>query len=160
MPSYKKYTKLIIGCGIKKEKDAWNIDYNKKVSPDQIVNLEKNMPFKDNHFRVLVADFVLCQICDKRKFIKTMNECWRILKSDGIFKIKVPNAQFPCAFQDPLDCRFFVKESFDYFNYKHYRYQVFHCGFKPWRILKIKKISGGKSKIKDRLYVEMSPHKK
>jgi SAM-dependent methyltransferase len=45
-----------------------------------------------------------------------MDEAWRVLKHDGVFNIVVPNARNNRAFQDPTHRRFFVAESFLYFN--------------------------------------------
>jgi len=45
-----------------------------------------------------------------------MDEAWRVLKKGGEFKIIVPNARSNRGFQDPTHRRFFVAESFYYFN--------------------------------------------
>lgn len=45
-----------------------------------------------------------------------MDEAWRILRPGGEFKIIVPNARSNRAFQDPTHRRFWVAETFYYFN--------------------------------------------
>lgn len=49
-----------------------------------------------------------------------MDEAWRVLKHGAMFTVIVPNARSNRAFQDPTHRRFFVAETFLYFN-------------KPWR---------------------------
>lgn len=45
-----------------------------------------------------------------------MNEAWRVLKPGSVLTAIVPNARSNRAFQDPTHRRFFVQESFLYFN--------------------------------------------
>ena len=140
---------LNIGCGEQPLKDAVNLDIVALEGVDIVCDIQDGLPFEDNRFEEVYASYVLCQIADRDKFKFVMNSIWRVLKPGGILKLKVPDARNPCAFQDPMDCRYFVKETFDYFNKDHYRYKVFHYGFKPWEIIKIEQ------ERSDRLYVEM-----
>lgn len=153
---YTNFKKLVIGCGQKKQADAWNID----ILPggDQIVDIIWGLPFDDESFEEVFADYILCQIHDNDKFIFVMNEIWRVLGKDGMLKLKVPNAMFPRAFTDPMDSRYFTPETFDYFNVDHYRYKAFNYGFKPWKIRKLESTCGGTSKYHDRLYVKMQKY--
>lgn len=151
--SYQDHETLIIGCGIKKTRDAWNVDILESVEPDEVVDITKPLPYEDNSFYEVVANYVLCQIRDGDDFIAAMNEIHRVLKEDGVFELRVPNAEFPEAFRDPMDCRYFTKETFDHFNIEHYRWRVFKYGFKPWYIMSIKK------ERKTRLLVKMRPYK-
>lgn len=160
MSDYKNYKKLIIGCGINKKTDAWNTDINAKLFPDEVIDITNGLPYQDNSFNKIIADYVFCQIKDFKDFLFSLNECWRVLDGGGVLEMRVPNAEYPVAFRDPADCRYFIPETFDHFNHNHYRYKVFQYGFYPWKILKIDKISGGTTpNIKDRLYVEMTPCK-
>lgn len=145
--------KINIGCGIKKELNGngWiNIDRTKETNPDLVMDITNERDwtrnFQENSTKEIKADYVLCQVCEKNKFLRLMNKLHWVLKPGGLFKIKVPNAMFPAAFQDPMDCRYFVKETFDYFDKDHYRYKVFHYGFSPWEIVKIEPERG------DRIY--------
>ena len=154
MPENKRNI-LNIGCGKKIIDGAINIDIIE--SPEVIKHdIRQGIPFANERFDEVIADYILCQICDPQEFKYVMNEIYRVLKIGGLLKLKVPNARFPCVFQDPMDCRYFVKETFDYFNKDHYRFKVFNYGFEPWEIVKIEEIGQKEdSKIKDRLYVEM-----
>jgi SAM-dependent methyltransferase len=60
---------------------------------------------------------------DKDLLCRFMDETWRILKPGGEFTIVVPSARSNRAFQDPTHRRFFVAESFNYFN-KSWRISV------------------------------------
>lgn len=154
MKTYKDFKILNLGCGIKKIKDAWNIDRLKEVEPDEIVDITEDvLPYEDNWFKEVVADYVLEQVRRREDFIHVMNEIHRVLKPNGIFRLKVPNAEFPEAFRDPMDCRTFTPETFDHFNVKHYRWFAFKYGFKPWH-----KISVNPERI-TRLSVRMIPYK-
>ena len=156
MPNNKSYQTcktLVIGCGIKKIKGAWNVDILESVNPDEVVDISWGLPYEDNSFEEVIADYVLEQIHDNKIFINTLNEIWRVLKPSGVFRLKVPNAEFPEAFRDPMDCRYFTPNTFDHFNKAHYRWFAFQYGFMPWH-----KISIVPERI-NRLSVRMTPYK-
>ncbi len=138
-----------IGCGIKTSPDIIDVDILPLEGVDIVCDITKGLPEELNNADEVLADYVLCQIADREKFKFVMNEVWRILKPGGLFKIRVPNARYPAAFQDPMDCRYFVAETFDYFNKDHYRFKAFHYGFESWEVVKVIK------ERKDRLYVEL-----
>lgn len=145
------YTKTILnlGCGKNIMEDAVNVDIWAGEGVDRVCDIRDGIPFDDQSMEKVYANYILCQICDPEKFRHVMNEIWRILKPNGYLYIKVPDARFPAAFQDPMDCRRFVKETFDYLDKDHYRFKEFYYGFKPWTIISIKK------ERKDRLFVTM-----
>lgn len=147
MPNNK--TILNIGSGKKIMPEAINIDIIQFEGVDKICDITKELPFRDEQFNKVVADYVLCQICSPEAFRSVMNEIWRVLERRGWLELRVPNANYPAAFQDPMDCRRFVPETFDYFNKEHYRYQAFNYGFKPWCNIIIRKEQN------DRLFVKM-----
>jgi predicted SAM-dependent methyltransferase len=141
---------LNVGAGEKPLNDAINLDRVILPGIDYICDIVKeDLPFIGESFDEIIADYVLCQICNPNDFIHVINEFHRVLRPDGLLKIKVPDARYPCAFQDPMDCRYFVKETFDYFNEEHYRYKMFHYGFFPWKVIKVEK------EREDRLYAEL-----
>ena len=140
---------LNLGAGKKIIPEAINLDMLPLEGIDTVCDIRNGLPYQDETFKEVIADYILCQICEPETFKKVLNDIWRVLKPKGILKLKVPDARFPCAFQDPQDCRYFVKETFDYFNKEHYRFTEFNYGFKPWIIIKIEK------EREDRLYVEM-----
>lgn len=154
MKTYKDFKILNLGSGIKKVKDAWNIDILKEVEPDEIVDITKELPFEDNSFEEVIADYVFTQIQNKNDFMNVMNEIWRVLKQNGVLRCKVSNANYPeDAFRDPMDDRRFTPTSFDHFNVKHYRWFAFKYGFKPWHKISIK------PHRTTRLSVKMTPYK-
>jgi len=126
-----------------------DVDIIQLPGVDIVCDITEGLPEVLNNADEVVADYILCQIADREKFKFVMNEIWRILKPGGILKMKVPNARYPCVFQDPMDCRYFVVETFDYFNKDHYRFKAFHYGFMPWEIIKVEE------ERKDRLYAEL-----
>jgi predicted SAM-dependent methyltransferase len=148
MPDNRKNI-LNLGCGADIREDAVNLDIIKRKGVNVVYDFKKRIPFVEGRFERVIANYVLCQICLPEDFMCVMNEIWRVLKKEGILEIRVPDARFACAFQDPMDCRRFVKETFDYFDKDHYRYKVFNYGFKPWKIITIKK------EREDRLYAEL-----
>ena len=148
MPNNKKDI-LNLGCGKKTLPNAINLDIKNGEGIDTVCDIRNGLPYQDETFKEVIADYVLCQIGPPEEFRFVLNEIWRILKPKGWLKLKVPNARYPCAFQDPMDCRYFVKETFDYFDRTRYRYKAFGYEFKPWTIVKIE------PERKDRLYVEM-----
>lgn len=44
------------------------------------------------------------------------DECWRVLKKDGVMTVVVPNASSWRAFQDPTHRRFITRDTFWYLN--------------------------------------------
>ena len=138
-----------LGCGVKTSPDMIDVDIIQLPGVDIVCDITEGLPEVLNNADEVVADYILCQIADREKFKFVMNEIWRILKPGGILKMKVPNARYPCVFQDPMDCRYFVVETFDYFNKDHYRFKAFHYGFMPWEIIKVEE------ERKDRLYAEL-----
>lgn len=75
--------------------------------------------FEDCDFRLLGAsgnEETLARFSGKDLLCCMMDEAWRVLKHGGVFNIVVPNARNNRAFQDPTHRRFFVAESFLYYN--------------------------------------------
>ena len=153
MKTYKDFKILNLGSGIKKIKGAWNVDRLAEVEPDEVIDITKELPYEENWFDEVIADYVLEQIHDNDTFIVVLNEIHRVLKPNGIFRLKVPNAEHSEAFRDPLDCRRFTPETFDHFNKSHYRWFAFKYGFEPW-----KEISITPERV-TRLSVRMRPYK-
>ena len=143
---------LNLGAGSRIMDNAINIDIIQREGIDIVCDIQKGLPFEDNKFERVIADYVLCQILEPQTFKFVMNEIWRILKPDAYLEIRVPDARYPAAFQDPMDCRRFVRETFDYFNKDHYRYKVFNYGFKPWTIESVQR------ERDDRLFAILKKH--
>ena len=143
-----------IGCGSKPHPDATNIDRYSGKGVDIVCDVRQGLPFETDSIDEARADYFLEQILENEKFLFVMNEVWRVLKPEGLFLFKVPNAKYETAFKDPFDCRYFTKETFDYFNSEHRRYEYYKgYGFKPWKIESLKTICGPNNKIRDRFSV-------
>lgn len=83
---------LNLGCGTRYHQAWTNLDF---VSSNENVishNLLQGIPFTDNSFDVVYHSHVLEHFSrsDGRKFIE---ECFRVLKPNGIFRIAVPNLE-------------------------------------------------------------------
>ena len=48
-------------------------------------------------------------------FIFLMNECYRVLKSGGLFLSKTPIYPYPAAFQDPTHNNILTEKTFEYY---------------------------------------------
>ena len=145
---------LNLGCGEKPMPDAVNIDIYKGKEVDLVCDIKKGLPFGKEEIEEVRAEYFLQQILDNREFVFVMNDIWRVLKPNGLFKFTVPNARYSTAFKDPFDCRYFTKETFDYFDCGHRRYKYYKgYGFKPWKVLNIEEFAGPNDPQKDRFYV-------
>lgn len=106
---------LNLGCGLDQHPDALNVDYDPSKNPDIIQDLsEEDWPWDSNKFDVVYANHVLEHIPNPVNF---MDECWRILKQDGMLVLKVPYYQHKTAFEDPTHCNFFTEDSFKMFTH-------------------------------------------
>jgi len=139
---------LNIGCGRQILEGAENLDKIPFEGVDKVWDLKDGLPYQDGQFDKVIANYVLCQISSPEGLQELLNDIWRVLRINGWLEIKVPNAKHSCAWQDPMDCRRFVPETFDYFDKDHYRYQAFRYGFKPWHMVQV--VEEG-----DRLFVKM-----
>lgn len=126
--------KLHLGCGHEKLKGYVNCDLSKEVNPDQIVDLEKRLPFKNNFVEEIIINHALEHV---NNFIQLMEEFYRICKSGAKIKIRVPYFAYPGAFQDPTHVRFFTLKTFDYFSsesqFKYYSKATFKIEEKKLR---------------------------
>ena len=111
--------KLNIGCGRIRIPDHIGIDIvqiidgNGNACVDIIRDVSKiGLPFCDDSCDHIVVDNVLEHISDLKLLL---NECWRVLKVDGILEGIVPLAGTDGAFRDPTHVRFFTESTFDYF---------------------------------------------
>jgi len=79
--------KLNIGCGY--EKKGGYIDISKDVNPDMVVDIEKGLPFPDNHFSYIYSHHCLEHIRPEHwKFV--LNEIARVSKSGCILELSLP----------------------------------------------------------------------
>lgn len=122
--------KLNIGCGEQKEA-GWigldRADYGQKIIRD----LERGLPFCDNSVDEIKADSILEHIEFNDDFVFIMNECYRVLKPDGVMYIRVPHWRGHSRHKDPTHCRDFDEKTFSYLESSN-RWKY---GFiKNWRV--------------------------
>lgn len=111
--------KLDLGSG---DKDHWRkdqeylrmdvIDYGQDI----VWDAEEGIPLPDNSCSFIVSSHFFEHLDD---IIGVMNECWRILRKDGILHIIVPHKDHEKAYI-PSHTRRFDKFTFDFFQYKEY----------------------------------------
>lgn len=154
-----------IGCGrvcpegyIGVDLEGW-VDGNGKERVDIIRDIEKNgLPFCDNS-AVRIRAYAFLEHIDDLRFV--MNECWRVLKPDGIFEGEVPLAGTDGAWRDPTHKRFFVEKTFAFFTGdnradpslpSHPKYARY--GFLKWEKIEISRPEGN-----GRIYFKLKPVK-
>jgi SAM-dependent methyltransferase len=111
--------KIHLGCGVDKKEGYLNCDISPLVKPDLVIDLERNLPFKDDSVDEVVANHVMEHI---HNFVPLMHELWRVSKKDTLIYIRTPFYSTWGQFNDPTHVRFFTPWSFGYFcggNYSH-----------------------------------------
>ncbi|OGF69636.1 methyltransferase type 11 [Candidatus Giovannonibacteria bacterium RIFCSPLOWO2_02_FULL_45_14] len=118
--------KLNIGCGEFKKNDYINMDWDPRVAPDVVHDLNKfPYPFSDNEFDRIEADHVLEHLEDP---LRAMQELHRISENNAIIFIRVPH--FSRGFTHPEHKRGFDVTFPYYFNpsfkggYRGYEFTV------------------------------------
>jgi len=104
-----------IGCGRKKLPGYIGIDIRKFDEVDHVLNIEKDrFPFEDNSVDAINAEQILEHLGDG--LLHCINECWRILKPKGFFRITVPCFPNGVALIHPDHKRFFVQDPFGFYQ--------------------------------------------
>lgn len=83
---------LNLGCGYRYHKDWTNVDFVSTGEGVQAHNLLQGIPFPEHNFEVVYHSHVLEHFTksDGKKFIE---ECYRVLKPNGIIRIAVPDLE-------------------------------------------------------------------
>jgi len=104
--------KLNLGCGRNIKKGWINLDYTKGEGVDVVHDLNITpLPFQDEEI-----DYVLCQdILEHVNFIPLINDIHRILKKNGILKIRAPHFTSKLNFEDPTHKYQFSFRTFEFF---------------------------------------------
>jgi len=117
---YNPMKKLNLGCGRDIKKGYINLDVIKTKGIDVVHNLEIfPYPFNDNYFDEIYCSHVLEHLT---KFIKVMEELYRISKDKAIIKIISPYFASSSAFHSDHKL-FLTLQSFNYFlkdNFNNY----------------------------------------
>jgi len=103
--------RLNLGCSDDIRPGWVNVDCC--LPADQIVDLDKQWPWKDSSVDAILAHDVIEHLVDR---IHTMNELWRVLKPGGTVEIKVPTTDGTGAFQDPTHVSYWNRRSFLYYE--------------------------------------------
>ncbi|MGH7239859.1 MAG: class I SAM-dependent methyltransferase [Candidatus Saccharimonadales bacterium] len=133
--------KLDIGCGYNKNDDresGWlGLDKIPYRGVDIVWDIEKQpFPIPAETFTLLSSSHCLEHIDPRDNgMVRLMDECWRILKYDGQFRIAAPMAGSLGYWGDPTHLNHLVPRTFTYFDPLHPAdtYQVYEP--KPWKIL-------------------------
>jgi predicted SAM-dependent methyltransferase len=105
--------KLNLGCGRDIKKGYINLDIVDLPGVDVVCNIEKKLPFDDSYFDEIYCDNVLEHV---NNLDYVLGEIHRILKNNGVVKIKVPHFSSFCSFTDPTHKRFFGYFTLDYYT--------------------------------------------
>ncbi len=83
---------LNLGCGYHYHADWVNVDFSETGKDVIGHNLLKGIPFNDNTFKVVYHSHVL-EHFPKTEAVKFIEECYRVLKPDGIIRIAIPDLE-------------------------------------------------------------------
>ena len=100
---------LNLGCGYQPIPGWINVDYIKTVHTDQIVDLNKKWPWKNNSVDEIFTAHVIEHINDPIHFMK---EAQRVLKKDKYITIRCPYGWSDAAMGDPTHKRPFFVSTF------------------------------------------------
>ena len=105
LEKYGDQPKLQIGCGPNTISDWLNTDllYNQQVA---FLDAGTKFPFADHTFQYIYAEH-LFEHLDLEQEINMLEECFRILKPDGILRLALPSADF---LKDILDNKLETKK--------------------------------------------------
>jgi len=137
--------KINIGCGNKYLDGYKNIDISNKVKADEYYDICKGIKEKDNSIDEILAEGVLEQISSNEQFVFVLNECHRVLKTDGILIGQVPSTSLHVLCLDPFDRRWFLPDTFKYFDINEHCWKNFgkQYGFEPWQNIETQINEGG-----------------
>ena len=113
---------LDLGCGNNKYKsngknEVIGLDIVEVPGVNIIHDLnETPYPFDDNYFHIIIVNHVLEHI---QNFFAMMGEIYRILKPNGILRVRVPHFSSINAYADPTHVRFFALKTFKYLSENH-----------------------------------------
>lgn len=117
----RKARKLNLGCGKDIQEGYVNLDSAALPGVDIVHDIEKlPLPFSDNEF-----DEILCKdILEHVEYVPILGDIYRILKSGGRVKIKVPHFSSRNNFVDPTHKKLFSINTFDFFVKDTKRYHL------------------------------------
>ena len=137
---------LQIGCGKQHIENYINMDMSDFCHPDIQHDITKGFPmFVDDRFQEVLANGILEMIHPNNEFLFVLNELWRIIQPGGHLIGQVPSTDKRVVGLDPFDKRWFMEETFNYWNVNEHSWKEFgtQYGFKPWTVLKAKTNENG-----------------
>jgi hypothetical protein len=106
--------RLNLGCGMKREADAVNVDRVASITPDVVHDLnQRPWPFDDDSFEEISAFDVVEHLED---VVATMEEIHRVAAPGCVVRLTVPHFSCSNAFTDITHRHFFSYFSFHYFT--------------------------------------------
>lgn len=139
--------KINLGSGHHKLAGYVNIDNRASVNPDVLCDITEGLPFDDNSVdEVLALEFL--EHIPIQSTIFVINEIWRVLKKDGIFKSRTPDAEYgQGAWIDPTHVNPWVEGRWLYFSHPEYR-KIYDIAAE----FKIKRLERKLTDIRSRVY--------
>ena len=122
--------KLNLGAGKLDVREGYvNLDMEKYPGINVVWDLNKlPLPFKDDQFDEILAYSILEHV----NYVPLMDELYRILKPEGIIKIRVPHFTYMEAYADPTHINHFAYLTFFYFK-KGLAREYSFCKFSDFR---------------------------
>lgn len=118
-------TTLVLGCGRRPVQGAVNHDHAyHSAHVDVAWDLDSTpWPVPDGRFKRVIATDVFEHL--KSDVIAWVREAWRILEDGGELVLRVSAWDNPVSYRDPTHQRFFMEESFCYFDPRHPLYHEY-----------------------------------
>jgi len=113
-PNEEGQVKLNLGNGRRRIVGYYNIDIRAEMNPDIVCDVTCGLPFKDNSVDEILANDFLEHI-PLGKTVYVIEEIWRVLKPDGIFRHQTPSTDGRGAFMDPHHISFWNINSWWYY---------------------------------------------
>ena len=106
--------KLNLGAGKLDVREGYvNLDMTAYPNIDVVWDLNKlPLPFEDNQFEEILAYSILEHV----NYVPLMDELYRILKPNGIIKIRTPHFTYVESYADPTHINHFSYLTFFYFK--------------------------------------------
>lgn len=130
-----------LGCGTMKEKGSVGLDIAHVSGIDVQCDIFKAIPLRDHSVDMVWAhqffEHIPHQIGTQKEdgLFCVLREVRRILKIGGILRLDVPHAYYPGAFWDPTHTRFFLPQTFNYFEPE---YSLGHYSNIKFRVLALR----------------------
>lgn len=125
--------KLNLGCGETKKEGYINIDNRPECEPDILRDITRGLPFDDESIDEIFSSHFMEHLGGEDVFF-VINECWRVLKPNGILIIIVPYIGVQEAFCDPMHKSYWSKRSAMYITTLFRK----RYGVKPFKVIENK----------------------